>query len=206
MSVFNTPIHLVKRAIDSVLKQDYQNFELIVVDDGSDILLSDELLHYCELNELKIIYVKHKNCGQSESINRAVKISVGNHISIIDSDDEYKPNHLSACINEMVDADLISSYTETVVNSNEDYYVPDKDDNKKSIHVDDCILFATLFGKREVFEKLAFKSMYAADAAFYESAAKDFNVKKVNLRTYIYYRNLASSLSAQLKKAQISLQ
>ena len=206
MSVFNTPIHLVKRAIDSVLKQDYQNFELIVVDDGSDILLSDELLHYCELNELKIIYVKHKNCGQSESINRAVKISVGNYISIIDSDDEYKPNHLSACINEMVDADLISSYTETVVNSNEDYYVPDKDDNKKSIHVDDCILFATLFGKREVFEKLAFKSMYAADAAFYESAAKDFNVKKVNLRTYIYYRNLASSLSAQLKKAQISLQ
>ena len=206
MSVFNTPIHLVKRAIDSVLKQDYQNFGLIVVDDGSDILLSDELLHYCELNELKIIYVKHKNCGQSESINRAVKISVGNYISIIDSDDEYKPNHLSACINEMVDADLISSYTETVVNSNEDYYVPDKDDNKKSIHVDDCILFATLFGKREVFEKLAFKSMYAADAAFYESAAKDFNVKKVNLRTYIYYRNLASSLSAQLKKAQISLQ
>ena len=106
----------------------------------------------------------------------------------------------------MNSADLISSYTETVVGNEDDYYVPDKDDNQKSIHVDDCILFATLFGKKEVFDKLAFKSMYAADSAFYQSAAKYFNVKKVNLRTYIYYRNIENSLSAKLKKAQISLQ
>ena len=206
MSVYNTPFHLVKRAIDSVLKQTHQDFELIVVDDGSDMYLSEKLLHYCQIHESKICYIKHRNCGQSQSINKAIKISNGKFIAIIDSDDEYKPNHLSCCAVEMQTADLISSYTETIVNNEDDYYVPDKDDNKSNIHVDECILFATLFGKREVFEKLAFKSMYAADAAFYESAAKEFIVKKVNLRTYIYYRNYESSLSAKLKTAQVALQ
>ena len=35
MSVFNTPFILTKRAIDSVLNQDFEDFELIIIDDGS---------------------------------------------------------------------------------------------------------------------------------------------------------------------------
>ena len=35
MAVYNTNFKLIKRAIDSVLKQDFQNFELIIIDDGS---------------------------------------------------------------------------------------------------------------------------------------------------------------------------
>ncbi len=204
MAVFNTPFVLVKRAIDSVQAQDFKDFELIIVDDGSENTLSGKILQYCEQLGINIIFIKHSNCGQSASINRAVKISSGKYISMIDSDDEYKPNHLSMCLAEMNGADLISSFTDTVVDKEEDYYVPNKDDNQQSIHVDECILFATLFGKREVFEKLAFQSTYAADAAFYERAAIEYNVKKVNLRTYIYYRNIENSLSATLKRAQVT--
>jgi len=205
MAIFNTPFELAKRAIDSVLCQDFQDFELIVLDDGSNEPLGQKLLQYCQVHQSKITYMRHQNCGQSQSINRGVKLSKGNYIAIIDSDDEYKPNHLSACLNEMAQVDLISSATETIVNSEEDYYVPDKHDNKKSIHVDDCILFATLFGKKEVFERLSFKNMYAADADFYTRASSHYQVKKVNLRTYIYYRNIANSVSATLKRKQRSL-
>ena len=53
-------------------------------------------------------------------------------------------------------ADLIASTTITVVDKEEDYYVPDKFDRSKVIHVDDCVLFATLFGKKEVFKTLNF--------------------------------------------------
>ena len=35
MAVFNTDFQLTKRAIDSVLQQDFQDFELIIIDDGS---------------------------------------------------------------------------------------------------------------------------------------------------------------------------
>jgi hypothetical protein len=44
-----------------------------------------------------------------------------------------------------------------------EYYVPDKEDNSQLIHVDDCILFATLFGRKEVFESVKFQNRYAAE-------------------------------------------
>ncbi len=203
MAVFDTPFELVKRAIDSVLRQDFQDFELFVLDDGSDEGLGIKLLQYCHLHQEKITYVRHKNCGQSQSVNRGVKLCNGTYIAIIDSDDEYKPNHLSACLNEMLHTDLISSSTETIVSSEADYYVPDKYDFKKNIHVDECILFATLFGKKEVFERLSFKNMYAADAHFYAQASSLYRVKKVDLRTYIYYRNITDSVTATLKRDQL---
>ncbi len=203
MTVFNTEFNLVKNAIDSVLNQDMQSLELIVIDDGSYIELGMQILSYCQLHQHKINYIRHDNCGQSQSINLGVRICNGKYIAIIDSDDEYKTNHLSACLKEMGHADLISSFTDTIVSSEEDYFVPDKDNHKKSIHVDDCILFATLFGKKEVFMSLTFKNMYAADAHFYEVAALNYRVKKADLRTYIYNRNNSNSVSAKLKKEQI---
>jgi hypothetical protein len=95
--------------------------------------------------------------------------------------------------------DLIASTTETIVNKEADYYVPDRFDNNKVVHVDDCIMFATLFGKKEVFTSLKFYDMYGADANFYERAQKQFLVQKLDLRTYVYYRNNPNSLTAKVK-------
>ncbi len=200
MSVYNTDFQLVKRALDSVLNQDFQDFELIVIDDGSDKDPDNNLLNYAIDHEDKITYLRHSNCSQSMSINKGVKFSSGEYITMIDADDEYKPNHLSMCLKEIKNADLISTKTHTIVDKEEDYYVPDKFNLEKGIHVDDCVLFATLFGRREVFLNIDFKGDYAADSNFYESAAKKYLVKKVNLRTYIYYRNIPNSITFKLKQ------
>ncbi len=199
MSVYNTPFLLVKRAINSVLKQDFSDFELIVIDDGSNNGEQKKLLNYAIKHQDKITFLRHKNCGQSESINKGVLISSGEFITIIDADDEYKPGHLSGCLAEMNSFDLIASSTETIVNEVSDYYVPDRFDNNKVVHVDDCIMFATLFGKKEVFTSLKFYDMYGADANFYERAQKQFIVQKLDLRTYVYYRNNPDSLTAKVK-------
>ena len=205
MAVYNTPFDLVKRAIDSVLCQDFQDFELIILDDGSHAQLGEEILRYSQQYESKITYVRHQNCGQAQAINRGASYCRGAYITIIDSDDEYKPSHLSACLHQMPHADLICSLTETIVNSEEDYYVPDRHDLSKNIRVDDCTLFATFFGRKEVFNHLSFQNIYAADADFYARAATKYRVKKVDLRTYIYYRNITSSVCAVLKQAQLAL-
>ena len=203
MSVYNTSFPLVKRAIDSVLNQEFRDFELIIVDDGSNNDTQNEILNYAIRHEDKITYLRHKNRSQSESINRAMLISNSEFITVIDADDEYKPNHLSKCLSEIKSLDLIASTTETIVNQESDYYVPDRFDNTRVIHIDDCILFATLFGKKEVFTILNFKNMYGADAHFYERAEREFAVKKLDLRTYVYYRNNLDSLTAKIKtKAQ----
>lgn len=205
MAVYNTPFHLVKRAIDSVLNQTFQDFDLMIVDDGSDHDPYNRIINYVEKNRQKITYLRHENCGQSESVNIGIVQSKSKYITMLDSDDEYKPNHLEACIKEMQHADLIASTTQTVVDKEEDFFVPDKYDRSTSVHVDDCILFATLFGKKEIFTSLKFHNSYAADAHFYERAAEQYNVKKVNLRTYIYYRNNPNSICAKMKNENFVL-
>ena len=200
MSVYNTDFALVKRAIDSVLRQDFQDFELILIDDGSDNDPENKMLNYAKQHKDKIMYIRHNNCGQSKSINRGILNSSGQYIAILDADDEYKPNHLRACLQEMKDVDLIASTTQTIVDTEDDYYVPDKMNLTQLIHVDDCVLLATLFGKKEVFISVKFKDMYAADAHFYENAAQKYSVRKVNLRTYIYYRNIPNSACSNMKR------
>jgi len=200
MAVYNTEFSLTKRAIDSVLQQDFQDFELIIIDDGSKGNDRKELLAYVEKYEDKIVYIRHSNRGQAESINRGVLISTGEFITILDSDDEYKVHHLSSCLQEMEHVDLICSTAETVVDSVDDYYVPDKNDLSKPIHLDDAILFGTLFGHQKVFKSIDFKGGFAADSAFFERAETLFKTKKVFKRSYIYYRNNPNSTCAVLKK------
>ena len=200
MAVYNTEFHFIKRAIDSVLEQDFQDFELIIIDDGSKGNDRKSLLEYVEKHEDKIVYIRHSNRGQAKSINRGVLISVGEFITILDSDDEYKPFHLSACLQEMENVDLICSTTETVVNSSDDYYVPDKNDLSKPIHLDDAVLFGTLFGHQKVFKSIDFEGGFAADSAFYERAQIQFRAKKVYQKSYIYYRNNPNSTCAVLKR------
>ena len=204
MAVYNTNFIYVKRAIDSVLQQDFQDFELIIIDDGSKEIGREKLMQYATKNEDKISYIRHSNRGQSESINRGISYSVGEYITIIDSDDEYKPNHLSACLEAVSNLDLICSTTETVVDSDNDYYVPDKNDQTKLIHLDNVILFGTLFGLKKVFTSIQFKNGFAADADFYEKASAQFQVKKLDLRTYIYHRNIPGSICATIKKENLS--
>jgi glycosyltransferase involved in cell wall biosynthesis len=121
MAVYNTDFSLIKRAIDSVLRQDFQDFELIVIDDGSKKFDREALMRFVEENEDKIVYIRHSNRGQSESINRGVLNSIGKFITILDSDDEYKYNHLSSCLREVESSDLICSTTERIVDTIEIY-------------------------------------------------------------------------------------
>ena len=203
MAIYNTDFSYIKRAIDSVLNQDFQDFELIIIDDGSTVTNRESLLQYAEKHENKIIYIRHSNRGQSESINRGVLNSSGEFITILDGDDAYKPNHLSSCLREIKEEDLICSTTETIVDTDDDYYVPDKNDTKKLIHLDETVLFGTLFGRKKVFSNFTFKSGFAADADFYERAETQFRVKKVDLRTYIYHRNIPNSICSTIKKENL---
>jgi hypothetical protein len=96
---------------------------------------------------------------------------------------------------------LIASTVDAVVETEGDYFVIDRHDYQNLIHIDNCILFGTLFGRKSVFTNFKFKDGYAADADFYHNAEMVFRVNKVNLRTYIYYRNMPNSISASLKNS-----
>ena len=59
MAVYNTDFSYIKRALDSLLIQDFQDFELIIIDDGSNSTIHESLLSYAQKNEDKIVYIRN---------------------------------------------------------------------------------------------------------------------------------------------------
>jgi len=86
---YNRPEHL-ERAIDSALKQTYENVEIIVVDDGSELNLKPFENKYPSVRFLK----NKTNRGACYSRNRGLKASNGEYINFLDDDDELYPNKI----------------------------------------------------------------------------------------------------------------
>lgn len=86
LPTFNREI-LIQRAINSVLKQTFPYFELIVIDDASEDNTEKVIKSY---NDKRIVYLKHtENKGQNAAYNTGLKYAKGKYISFIDSDDEW---------------------------------------------------------------------------------------------------------------------
>jgi len=82
--------HVLGRAIDSVLKQTYTNFELIVVDDGSD----DNTIQVLESYGDRLRFFKTMNLGVSHARNFGIIQSDADWFALLDSDDEWLPEKL----------------------------------------------------------------------------------------------------------------
>lgn len=92
MPVYNSEKYL-SVAIESVLQQDFEDFELILVDDGS----SDKSPSICDAyaKKDKRIKVVHKeNGGICDARNFGIQVAKGEYIAFIDNDDEYLPGLL----------------------------------------------------------------------------------------------------------------
>jgi glycosyltransferase involved in cell wall biosynthesis len=92
MPVYNSEKYL-SVAIESVLRQNFKDFELILVDDGS----TDNSPKLCDQygkEDDRIIVIHKRNGGISEARNEALKIVQGEYIAFCDHDDEYMPNLL----------------------------------------------------------------------------------------------------------------
>ena len=99
----------LQRSIGSVLNQNYQDWELIIWDDGSD----DGTADFCQsLVDQRIRYFWHENCGVSFARNCAIEKSLGEYLAFLDSDDEWLPDKLSIqmdILEQFPDIDMIFS-------------------------------------------------------------------------------------------------
>ncbi len=192
------------RAINSVLKQTFTNWELIIVDDGSTDETFDLMNKYLTKNK-RIKYLKHVNMKLPIALNNGIAISCGNYITFLGSDDEYLSEHLQLRIDFMRQnpaIDFIHGGLKIIGNP----YVPDKNDTSKKIHLDKCVVGGTFFAKREVFLKLnGFKQLkYSEDSEFFERAEKIYHIVKVDFPTYVYHRETEDSITNILLKTNQS--
>ncbi|MFC1517593.1 glycosyltransferase [Candidatus Margulisiibacteriota bacterium] len=94
----NIPIYqgerFLEQTIKSVLDQTYQNFEIVLIIDGTNDR-SEEIIKKCqEKYPKKIRYQWQKNVGLAQTRNNLIKLSKGEYIAILDQDDYWKKDKL----------------------------------------------------------------------------------------------------------------
>lgn len=82
----------IKSTLKSALEQDFKDFELIVINDGSTDGSEGEVL---SLNDNRLKYIKTENKGVSPARNLGIEKASGSYIAFLDADDQWLPNHLS---------------------------------------------------------------------------------------------------------------
>lgn len=85
----------IAQSIESVLRQDFSDFELIIVDDGS----RDSTLAICQTyTDPRIRCVQQVNQGSSAARNHGLRLARGRYIAFLDADDVYCDGFLSNCV------------------------------------------------------------------------------------------------------------
>ena len=102
MAAFNEE-RLIDKAIKSIINQSFNDWELIVVDDGSTDRTVDIIKSFAK-NDNRIVLVKNDiNKGLAESLNIGIEISRGDYIARMDADDESLPKRLEMQLEFMIE-------------------------------------------------------------------------------------------------------
>jgi glycosyltransferase involved in cell wall biosynthesis len=88
--------HSIAKAIESVINQNFQNWELIIIDDGSKDHTQSVVEKYPD-NRIK--YHFQQNTERSQARNNGIKMAEGQYICFLDSDDEFCHHHLTSFYN-----------------------------------------------------------------------------------------------------------
>lgn len=96
LPVYNTG-SILQETIDSVLKQTFQDFELIIINDGSSDAVTLDILNKQQDKRIRVI--NQHNQGVAAARNRGLQEAVGKYIAFLDHDDIFMPNKLEVLSN-----------------------------------------------------------------------------------------------------------
>ena len=106
------PAYNVEKYIDDCLKsvfaQSYQNFEIIVIDDGSTDSTTEKVKGY---EDSRLRYYYQENSGVSKARNYAMSLAKGNYVALLDSDDWWHEDKLEKQLKVLEDESIDVSYT-----------------------------------------------------------------------------------------------
>ena len=90
MPVYNTNVPMLRRAVESILNQTFQDFELLIIDDGST---NDCAAYLDALNDPRVRILRNEtNLGITKSLNIGFRAAQGKYIARMDSDDVSLPD------------------------------------------------------------------------------------------------------------------
>jgi glycosyltransferase involved in cell wall biosynthesis len=202
--------HYIELSIQSILEQSYQNFELIIVNDGSTDNTKERILAF---SDERIIYLENKkNCGLIPTLNSAISQSKGRFIARMDADDIALKHRLK--------------YQVHFLENNPDYilcggaaYLMDKDgqtignmcrtSTNESIRANllftNPFIHPTIMIRTEIIKKYLYRedALHCEDLELWIRLSKNKDNKLANLpQKLIKYRIHATNVSVTHKKFQ----
>lgn len=185
----------IEEAIQSVVDQAYQNWELIIVDDGSTDATSQIIASF---EDKRILLIEQENAGVSAARNRGLSEVKGKYITFLDADDVLPPQSLKARVEYLEshpDVDLVDGYInvkdidmKSTVRTYEPYYhgslLPRLVALDSRVFFNVCYMF-----KSSVLEDIRFNEdmTHAEDLLFYIELSNKSSVQYRYVTEIIYY-------------------
>jgi len=187
----------IKECLDSIIKQTFQDIQVVIVDDGS-VDKSSEIIENYLKKDRRIEFYKKKNGGQSSARNLGLKYSLGKYILFVDSDDFLDLHAIEKLFYqaEANGADIVYFDAEVIFEDINDY------DKKKVEYYYRKIKYPTNSGKQMLCEMIH-------DDCFTDSAClmllkKDFLHKNgLSFIEGMYYEDCLFSTTAMLKAEKV---
>lgn len=176
--VYNVEDYL-KKCIDSIIHQTYENIEIILVNDGS----TDNSYEICQKfskKDSRIILLNKKNGGLSDARNYGLKVATGDYVVFIDSDDYVRLNYVESLYHMIIKykADVVAcEYSEVSTNGN----------LLKQIYFNEPRNISTISGKN--FLRYLYKDNYVANVVVWNKMYKRSLFKLVQFENGRYYED-----------------
>jgi glycosyltransferase involved in cell wall biosynthesis len=184
----------LERSIESVLNQDYNNYEHIIIDGNSTDNTQEILSKYPHL-----IYVSEKDKGQSDAMNKAFQMSEGDIIVYLNADDYFEKNVFMKVIHEFkstTDLDIVVGNLRSEFKLTSHFQITSPSIKFRELILPFKFQFpynpVSYFYKRDVQIKIGMfpiNNHYSMDYWFVLRAFKNFKVKKIDHVLGVFYHS-----------------
>lgn len=104
----------LEKCLNSIKKQSYNNFEAILIDDGSKDKSKTICQKFTEQDD-RFKYIYQKNAGVSTARNNGIQNATGEFITFVDGDDYLDKNHIEEMVNGLKKSDLVISGRKNII-------------------------------------------------------------------------------------------
>ena len=207
--VYNVAAYL-PQCVDSILSQDYQNLEVILIDDGSTDA-SGQICDRYGAQDSRVRVIHQKNGGAAAAKNAGLRLAAGDYLTFADSDDYLEPGAYGFLMQILLetDADVVQgSFREIYRNRAEEQRIPNETLEGFEYLLRfprdfSCALLWNKLYRREIFDGVFFEEGHKIDDEYFTYQGFLQPRKVVRIDRVIYnYRKRSSSVMSSPESAE----